>query len=46
MQQAANDAASKILAENKEPAISVQQTEEIMNMARSFHKRAVEKLKK
>jgi trimethylamine--corrinoid protein Co-methyltransferase len=46
MQQAANDVAVKILAENKEPVISAQQNEEIMRMARSFHKRAVEKIKK
>ena len=46
MQQSANDVAGKILAENKEPVISAQQNEEIMQMARSFHKRAIENLKK
>jgi trimethylamine--corrinoid protein Co-methyltransferase len=45
MREAANDAARKILTENNEPAISREQTDEIMNMAKSFHKRAIEKSK-
>ncbi|MBU4449727.1 MAG: trimethylamine methyltransferase family protein [Actinobacteria bacterium] len=45
MQEAAADVARKILSENTEPAISKEQTEEILKMAKSFHAKAVQKLK-
>ena len=45
MREAANDLAGKILKENNEPVISRDQTDEIMDMAKSFHKRAIEKSK-
>jgi trimethylamine--corrinoid protein Co-methyltransferase len=45
MREVANDLAGKILKENNEPVISRDQTDEIMDMAKSFHKRAIEKSK-
>jgi trimethylamine--corrinoid protein Co-methyltransferase len=46
MQDSAREVAIKILEENDKPKISDEQTKEIMAMAKSFHQRALEKIKK
>lgn len=46
MRDAAIDVARKILSENDRPFISSEQTKEILDMAKAFHKKAVERLKK
>jgi trimethylamine---corrinoid protein Co-methyltransferase len=46
MRQAANERAKEILIENTEPVITKEQHDEIMNMAKGFHKKAVESSKR
>lgn len=45
MRMAANEEAKRILNENTEPVISKDQTDEISKMAKSYHKKALKKLK-
>jgi len=46
MQQTASEVAKRILAENDKPFIPEDQAKEIMEMAKAFHKKAIENLKK
>ncbi|MCL4385745.1 MAG: trimethylamine methyltransferase family protein [Actinobacteria bacterium] len=46
MNELAREEAARILKENTEPVISREQTEEILKMAKSYHKQAQERLKK
>jgi len=46
MQQAAGEIAKKIISENDKPYIPEEQTKEILEMAKAFHKKAIMNLKK
>jgi trimethylamine---corrinoid protein Co-methyltransferase len=46
MRKSANEIVRKILDENTEPVITMEQTKEINAMANSYHKKALERLKK
>ena len=46
MRDLAVEEAKKILSENTEPVIAKDQAEEILKMARAYHKEAQERLKK
>lgn len=46
MRELANEEAKRILQEHTEPVISKEQTEEILKMAKSFHRKALRKIGK